>query len=112
MEGRRASVRARELRRLLAHCPVVQSTLDLHGMRLDEAHQAVGRLLQQPALRGGVVLLIHGRGKRSPGGRSVLRAEIAGWLTEGPYARRVAAFVTAPPALGGRGALLVLVSKE
>jgi len=41
----------------------------------------------------------------------VLRGEIGAWLSQGPAARHVAAFATPPPALGGEGALLVLLIK-
>jgi len=69
----------------------------------------VRRFLRQ-ALAAGCrsVLIVHGRGRRSPGA-PVLKRSLPGWLAAPPHGERVAAFTTAPPHLGGPGATLVLL---
>jgi DNA-nicking Smr family endonuclease len=58
-----------------------------------------------------VVIVVHGKGEHSPRGQSVLRGEIAAWLSQGRAARHVAAFATAPEDHGGTGAVLVLLAR-
>jgi DNA-nicking Smr family endonuclease len=56
------------------------------------------------------VLVIVGKGKHSPGGRAILRQEVATWLSRPPAAQHVLAFRTAPAALGGTGGVTVLLA--
>ena len=110
MEGARvgAEQRLRDLKR--AKFRVVQS-LDLHGMTTDEAQRALSVALDR--MRGPrerAVLVVHGRGTHSPGGRGILRDEIAGWLASRPLAEHVLCFATARPADGGSGAVYVLLA--
>jgi DNA-nicking Smr family endonuclease len=83
--------------------------LDLHGKDARAARAAL-RAFVRARVRGGhqVVLVITGRGKRSPRG-PVLRLEAPGWLIE--LGALVRAFTTAPGALGGEGAILVLLAQ-
>ncbi|KAF0231761.1 MAG: Smr [Desulfovibrionaceae bacterium] len=86
--------------------------LDLHGQNADQAHDALLFFMRESYLVGRrVVLVIPGRGKNSPGGLSILRAEIQSWLTREPLRRIVLAFCTAQPRDGGTGALYVLLRK-
>jgi DNA-nicking Smr family endonuclease len=57
------------------------------------------------------VLAIHGRGLHSEA-RAVLRRALPEWLQAAPLADLVLAFASAPPALGGPGATLVLLRRE
>jgi DNA-nicking Smr family endonuclease len=57
------------------------------------------------------VVLIHGRGRRSETGESVLRESVPGWLSKAPCATHVLAFAPAPKRLGGEGATLVLLRR-
>jgi DNA-nicking Smr family endonuclease len=84
---------------------------DLHGMTRREARQAVDDLLARARERGHrSVLVIHGRGKGSSGG-PVLKEAVIEWLSSPPWSKRIAAFASAPPALGGAGATLVLLRR-
>ncbi|MDQ7835603.1 MAG: Smr/MutS family protein [Humidesulfovibrio sp.] len=90
----------------------VEGHLDLHGQNADQAHDALLFFMRESYLAGKrVVLVIPGRGKNSPGGLSILRAEIQSWLTREPLRRIVLAFCTAQPRDGGTGALYVLLRK-
>jgi DNA-nicking Smr family endonuclease len=90
----------------------VEGHLDLHGQNTDQAHDALLFFMRESYLAGKrVVLVIPGRGKNSPGGLSILRAEIQSWLTREPLRRIVLAFCTAQPRDGGTGALYVLLRK-
>jgi len=111
IDGRRRGVDGGMVRRMrLGELPV-DATLDLHGMRVAEAREAVEAFVRERRARGDrVVVLVHGRGRNSPGGHSILRGEVAAWLSEGASATHVAAFSTAPPEQGGEGAMSVLLA--
>lgn len=85
----------------------VQRQIDLHGLRVDQARQALAAFIAA-ACRSGVrcVRVVHGKGHGSPGKASVLRAKVPGWLIQ---KHEVLAFVQARPPDGGAGALLVLL---
>ena len=90
----------------------VEGHLDLHGQNADQARDALLFFMRESYLAGRrVVLVIPGRGRNSPGGLSILRAEIQSWLTREPLRRIVLAFCTAQPRDGGTGALYVLLRK-
>lgn len=90
-----------------------QAYLDLHGMTAEAAQLEVERFLLQ-AVRDGLrcVLIIHGRGRNSPGQVPVLKDRLKLWLTRGKLARVILAFATARPHDGGPGALYVLLRRE
>ncbi|WP_437574944.1 Smr/MutS family protein [Sorangium sp. So ce887] len=112
IEGRRLDVDPRELRRLRRARYAVDGTLDLHGLRLEAAREAVEAFVCKRQRDGDrVVAIVHGKGNHSPGGHAVLRGEIAAWLSNGRVARHVAAFTTAPDVEGGAGAVLVLLAR-
>lgn len=88
------------------HWPV-QDELDLHGLRRDDARNAIGQFLQQANRRNHrCVCVIHGRGFGSKGQEPVLKSMVHSWLvqTDG-----VIAFSQARPSEGGEGALIVLL---
>jgi len=85
----------------------IQRQLDLHGLRRDDARQALGqfiRLAHQQGVR--CVRIVHGKGLGSPGKTPVLKSRVHSWLVQ---KREVLAFVQAKPADGGAGALVVLL---
>jgi DNA-nicking Smr family endonuclease len=91
----------------------VRSHVDLHGMALDDARQAVDEFLSDRHRRGDrCVLVITGKGRNSRQQLGVLREKIPEWLARGPSARRVLAFVTARQCDGGEGAMYVLLRKH
>ena len=112
IEGRRVDVDPRELRRLRRAQYAIDGTLDLHGLRAEEARGAVEAFVRKRSTDGDrVVAIVHGKGSHSPGGYGVLRGEIAAWLSHSHAARHVAAFATAPAQDGGAGALFVLLAR-
>jgi DNA-nicking Smr family endonuclease len=88
----------------------IHDTLDLHGLSAEQARRELlsfCKRVRGPARRA--VLVVHGKGAHSPGGRGVLRDEIAGWLSSSPLAESVLCFATAPERHGGAGAVYVLL---
>jgi DNA-nicking Smr family endonuclease len=100
------------LQRLRAGEYPVEAELDLHQRSRAEAGVELERFLAR-ARAGGrrCVLVIHGRGLGSGPEGPVLVAATRDWLTQGPLRRHVLAFASAPPALGGTGAMLVLLRR-
>jgi len=86
----------------------IQDYLDLHGLCVEEAQNAVGHFLRESRLRGHrCIKIIHGRGLRSPKG-PVLKDALIKWLS-GRHRKNIIAFVTARQCDGGLGALYVLL---
>ena len=85
----------------------IQRQLDLHGLRRDEARDALAIFIRQ-AERDGLrcVRVIHGKGNGSPGREPVLKDKVKRWLVQ---KEQVIAFTQASAADGGHGALLVLL---
>lgn len=78
--------------------------VDLHGASIDEAREAVSKLIVQArAKHENCVKIVHGKGTDS-----ILKTCVNGWLRQ---ISDVLAFVSAPPAQGGTGAVLVLLKK-
>ena len=90
-----------------------QAALDLHGMTSDAAQVEVEKFILG-AVRTGLrcVLIVHGRGRNSPGQIPVLKDRLQQWLTRAKLARLVLAFATARPHDGGPGAMYVLLRRE
>lgn len=86
-----------------------QDTLDLHGCYRDEAQQKVRHFLKNRHADGlQTVLIITGRGNRSPKGESVLRSDVERYLTTLAGAW-VVEWGRAPRQYGGEGALVVFL---
>ncbi|TVM17349.1 DNA mismatch repair protein MutS [Oceanidesulfovibrio indonesiensis] len=101
------------LGRLKAGAYSPEAHLDLHGMTLEQAYDNMVDFIRRHYLEGHrTVLLIPGRGRNSPEGRSILRQAVQTWLTRDPFKRVVLAFCTARPQHGGAGALYVLLRKH
>jgi len=85
----------------------IQKQIDLHGLRIDEAREALGQFVRE-AHRLGLrcVRVVHGKGRGSPGRTPVLKGRVQRWLVQ---KTEVMAFVQARPAEGGAGALVVLL---
>ena len=104
---RRPGIAQETLARLRRGQWVAQARLDLHGLRREEARDAVARFLPQ-AVRDGLrcVRIIHGKGLGSINRKPVLKDKVLRWLVQRD---EVIAFCQAPPHAGGAGALLVLL---
>ena len=95
------------LRKLRRGHWVIQGQLDLHGMRTDEAREALGEFLRQAIRRGfRCVRVIHGKGLGSINREPVLKKKVRNWLVQKD---EVIAFCQAKAADGGAGALVVLL---
>lgn len=108
MSFRRPGVGLDVTRRLRSGDWSIQRQLDLHGLRSDEAREALGGFIRE-AHRHGVrcVRVVHGKGLGSPGKQPVLKTKAQRWLIQ---KKEVLAFVQAKPAEGGAGALVVLLA--
>ena len=85
----------------------IQRQLDLHGLRTDDAREALGQFIREAHRQGlRCVRVVHGKGLGSPGKTPVLKGRVQGWLAQ---KQEVLAFVQARPAEGGAGALVVLL---
>ncbi|MGB4347383.1 MAG: Smr/MutS family protein [Burkholderiaceae bacterium] len=86
---------------------VTQDQLDLHGLRTDEAREAVALFLRNATRRGlRCVRIIHGKGLGSVNKEPVLKNKVRNWLVQ---KEEVMAFCQARAADGGSGALMVLL---
>ena len=85
----------------------VQAELDLHGLIVDEAHDALSDFIVEARNRRmRCVRIIHGKGLSSPGKEPVLKGKVRRWLA---HWDEVLAYTEAPRNAGGGGALLVLL---
>ena len=104
---RRSGIGVEITQRLRAGHWSIQHQLDLHGLRVDEAREALGQFIRQAHQRGLRCLrVVHGKGLGSPGKTPVLKGRVQRWLVQ---KNEVLAFVQARPADGGGGALVVLL---
>ena len=113
MEGCVSGLDTRLVRKLRQGDFSRQAALDLHGMTVEQAQIEVEQFLMK-AVRAGLrcVLLIHGRGRNSPGQVPILKDRLKMWLTRSKLAKIILAFSTARPHDGGLGALYVLLRRE
>ena len=84
--------------------------LDLHQMRAPEAERWLREFLAESRLGGhACVRIIHGKGLRAAAGGSVLKALVDRMLRQ---RADVLAYASAPEAMGGTGAVLVLLARK
>ncbi|MFC7462509.1 Smr/MutS family protein [Hydrogenophaga defluvii] len=95
------------VRRLRAGTWSIQRQIDLHGLRREDAREALGQFIRE-AHKAGLrcVRVVHGKGLGSPGRMPVLKGRVHSWLIQ---KNEVMAFVQARPLDGGAGALVVLL---
>lgn len=85
----------------------IQGQIDLHGMRRDEAREALAGFIRKARRSGQRCLrVVHGKGHGSPGRQPVLKAKAQRWLAQ---CDGVIAFTQASGPDGGAGALIVLL---
>ena len=87
----------------------IQGQIDLHGLRREDARDALGQFIKDAHKTGWrCVRVVHGKGLGSPGKTPVLKGRVQSWLVQ---KNEVLAFVQARPAQGGAGALVVLLAQ-
>lgn len=103
----RTGVSQEVVRKLRRGAWIVQAQLDLHGMRREEARDALAEFIRESVKRGLRCLrVIHGKGLGSIGKEPVLKGKVRAWLVQ---KEEVIAFCQARPHDGGAGAVLVLL---
>ncbi|HEV8407347.1 MAG TPA: Smr/MutS family protein [Sphingomicrobium sp.] len=89
--------------------------VDLHGMSLDGAWQAIDGALDRAISRGDRLLLLitgHQRPGDVPVKRGAIRAAIHDWLGASRHAREIAAVRAAHGRHGGRGSLYIVLRRK
>ena len=113
VEGCVVGLDTRLVRKLRAGAFARQAAVDLHGMKADEAAREVEAFVSRAVGEGlRCVLVVHGRGRNSPGRAPVLKDRLTQWLTRGRLAKSILAFCTARGHDGGPGATYVLLRRK
>ena len=88
----------------------IQGQLDLHGLRREDAREALSLFIKDATKVGWrCVRVVHGKGLGSLGKTPVLKGRVQSWLIQ---KQEVLAFVQARPAQGGAGAVVVLLTQS
>lgn len=104
---RRVELGPETVRKLRRGHWALQGQIDLHGLRRDQAREALGAFVHESARRGlRCVRVVHGKGHGSPGREPILKSRVRRWLVQ---KQEVLAFVQARASDGGAGALMVLL---
>lgn len=83
--------------------------LDLHGLTVEPARQALNQLLAEAKREGWqCIKIVHGKGLRSTNRGPVLKSRVNTWLQ---HCGQVLAFCSAPPTDGGTGVVYVLLRR-
>jgi DNA-nicking Smr family endonuclease len=109
IEGRGIAVSREIVHQLHQGAFSIQDQIDLHGMHVQEAREAVERFLSSAVRQGlRMVLIIHGRGLSSPR-EPVLKSNLEQWLNRGAWRKWILAYTSARACDGGAGATYVLL---
>jgi len=90
-------------------------TVDLHGLSLDGAWQAIDTALERAESAGDRVILLitgHHRAGEPPVQRGRIRAAVHDWLAVSRHAGRIAAVRSAHPRHGGGGSLYIILRRQ
>ena len=107
-----SKLEAKTFRRIGRDSDRIDGTLDLHGMRQEEAHAALIRFITMSVDRGRkLVIIVTGKG-RSVNSDGVLKRMVPQWLTLPPLSTYVVASSPAHRHRGGEGALYVQLRRK
>lgn len=105
----RNGVQPSTLKKLRQGKLVIDNSIDLHSLTIDEARNYLLEFLAECEVNGSrVILIVHGKGYSSPNAKPVIKPMVSRWLRE---VSSVLAFVSARPADGGTGAVYVLLGR-
>jgi DNA-nicking Smr family endonuclease len=89
----------------------IQDTIDLHGLTLTQAEEALTKFIQNSIKRNlFCIKVIHGRGLRSPKG-PVLKQAVINWLHK-KFSKWLLAYATAKDCDGGLGATYIILKNK
>ncbi len=112
IQGLAPGIDPAHLKRLRAGKYPIDISLDLHGLRAEEAAAEVRTLVAQAREDGLRCLrIIHGQGHHSEG-EAVLKKGLPAWLAAPSTGRHILAFCSALPEDGGLGATYVLLRRR
>ncbi len=104
---RRVGVSPDVVKKLRRGAWTLQAQIDLHGLRRDQARNALNAFIKEAVQKGlRCVRVVHGKGNGSPGKTPVLKSRVLSWLEQKD---EVIAFCQARASEGGQGALVVLL---
>lgn len=112
LEFKRPGIQNGVYRKLKKGSYAAEARLDMHRMNVQRGRKEIYDFIAECHRLGlRSVLIVHGKGERSPRGEAVgiLKGFVDHWLRE---LAPVQAFHSAPPALGGTGAVQVLLAKS
>ena len=88
----------------------IRAHLDLHGVKLERARNAVDTFIEASVRAGhSCVRIVHGRGLHSPEKHSRLKENVQRWLRTRRLGRYIIAYTSARLVDGGGGAVYVLL---
>lgn len=105
-----AGLQTRVIKQLRSGHFTIRGKLDLHGLHVDAAKQALLIFLDQACAKHlRYVLIIHGKGSRTDSRQAILKNQVNTWLRQHPA---VLAFCSAKNYAGGTGAVYVLLKTK
>jgi|GEM_PF-1157060 len=91
----------------------IQGQIDLHGLTLVEARNAVEEyIIRMSRFRSCCIKIIHGRGINTPVDRATLKDSLPRLLSTRRMSRYVVAYASAPSCDGGVGSIYVLLRRH
>jgi DNA-nicking Smr family endonuclease len=88
----------------------IEARLDLHGLTLNSAYEAVRQFLGNCSARGmKCVVIITGKGR---GGSGTINSELPSWLNSPELRGKIISFTHAAAKDGGRGAFYILIRQN
>ena len=111
MKATEAQLNRRDMERLRKGQMEIEASLDLHGMRQEQAHHALKQFILTAITRQmRCVLVVTGKGSLS--NPSVLRQNLPIWLQEKDMSPHVLKTTQAQPKDGGSGAFYIYLKKQ
>ncbi len=106
----RPGLQHRTMKKLRRGAYVVNAELDLHGMTVPIARQAIAEFLYECRQRGyQCIRIIHGKGRGSRHRGPILKQKLGSWLRQ---RNEILAYCSARVCDGGTGAVYVLLSRR